>query len=149
MSRRDKYVDCPVCREESKLTEQRCFTGDQISFADGATLDDLFTVIRRGGRPDHRSSREFIHWACNSCLEKGRALLAKPREQQFYSCWPYYTYFSVRFWCPHCEASFTFDKRDQFTRFEVEKQWVQAWPQYCRSCKSKFFRQLLRYEPVF
>jgi hypothetical protein len=154
MSKRDKkYVECPICREEVKLAEQRCFTGSHIAFPDLAELDDLFAVIRkevhRKSRPDS-STREFIHWACNNCLKEGRALLAKPKDQHFRYCWPYYVYFSARFSCPHCKAGFTFDKRAQFTRYEVEKQWVQAWPQYCRACDhSRLSPRFLQYAPVF
>jgi hypothetical protein len=50
MSRRDKYVDCPVCHEESRLAEQRYFTESHVAFVGDATLDDLFAVIRRDGR---------------------------------------------------------------------------------------------------
>ncbi|QDU54224.1 hypothetical protein [Aeoliella mucimassa] len=141
--------ECPVCRYEVKLSQQQCFAEQHIAVSHGPSREQVFAGILTGGNPDWGSSRQYVHWACDTCIEKGRAILAHPKQQEFYRCWPYFAYFSVRFTCPRCEVEFEFDKRDQFNRFEVEHHWVQVWPRFCRACSSsKPLRTPLRYEAI-
>ncbi len=138
-------AQCPVCRSRVNIKRTRSLVPRHAPpewFEENKRLVDL---VVRGTYRDYRSNRQFIHWACNGCLDSGAALLANPREQKYYSCPPYFAYFTVKFLCDHCDTEFLFAKEAQRERYEVEKKWVQVWPQYCRVCKGRGVRARLRY----
>lgn len=140
-------AECPVCRSRVNIKRARSLVPRHASAEWFEEHKQLLDLVVRGSFRDCHSSRQYIHWACDECLDSGAALIANPANQTYCDCPPFFAYFTVKFLCDQCDTEFLFTKEAQRERFEVEKKWVQVWPHYCRACKGRGVRAGLRYVP--
>lgn len=76
-------------------------------------------------------------WACNECIETGRAIAAQPWLQTFCDHKPYLAYFDQTYFCKDCRTEFVFSGKEQQYWYEELKFWVQSFPLRCLPCRRK------------
>jgi hypothetical protein len=136
---------CPVCNEEIILEENgKAFLQASKNVSWFLTHEQLLDAVIKGNVDDPILAREKdfahkdkIHWACDKCLEKGKAILADPTQQTFVDFVPYYAYFDRKFQCRKCGKLFTFSANEQRYWFETLKFWVQSYPKDCIDCRRR------------
>ncbi|MEI6949841.1 zinc-ribbon domain containing protein [Paraflavisolibacter sp. H34] len=74
-------------------------------------------------------------WACDGCLQSGRAIIADPDKQRYCDFDPCLAYFDIRQVCPDCGEDFLFSKEEQKFWYEELRFWVQSKPKYCPDCR--------------
>jgi len=102
-----------------------------------APYEVLIHEVVAGKTHDPHSDRKRIHWACDACIDAGRALLADQSKQEFNDCWPYYVYTDDTIHCKDCGCDFVFAKDEQKHWYEKLHFWVQSRPIYCKPCKQR------------
>jgi hypothetical protein len=128
---------CPICGAEVNLREQQSLSKDRLKAPWFCKYEDILSSIEEGTGRDPHSDRKVIHWACNDCINSGKALLADSREQTFCDCYPYLAYFDEQRECQECGNQYTFDKGEQQYWYEKLKFWVQSRPKLCKECYKK------------
>jgi hypothetical protein len=121
---------CPICDSVIDPLKQRCFASFSATlpwFADSKRLPISYA------RPDFGT----LHWACDSCIDQGRALLADPTKQTYCDSWPYYAYRDKRAKCEDCGSEFVFEATEQKHWYESLDFWVQSYPKRCKTCYAK------------
>lgn len=78
-----------------------------------------------------------IKWACENCLEAGRAIRGDPAKQKFGIGAPFYAYYDVMLRCTDCGQSFTFSAEDQRFWYEHLRFIIYAYPKQCLPCRRK------------
>ncbi len=131
-----KKIICPSCRKHRKKSET------QIALR---TIEELFRNKQNwakffyGGKIDvaydYLTSGE--NWACDSCLENGKALKAFPVKQTFCFDSPYLAYLDSEKKCRTCQSSFTFSKQEKKYWYEDLNFWVQSDAINCKECREK------------
>ena len=124
---------CPCCGQR-RLAEQ-----DQ-----SPALDEALLSMRGGtphwakGRPGWSVSsarRGDLVWACDSCLELGKAIRAKPWLQELCCDAPRFAYFAQAKTCRRCGRDFVFTALEQRRWYEEFKLPPSAEPIDCRTCR--------------
>ena len=77
----------------------------------------------------------LLVWACDACVESGRADRAKPWLQQYCCDSPRFAYFDTEKTCRACGGLFVFSKEEQRRWYEDFKLPPSAEPVDCRSCR--------------
>ncbi len=127
---------CPVCAQQVTLEEQgKAFFSVAQVLPWFLSYEGLLNAVVKGEFRDSHSNRDRIHWACDDCLEQGRAILANPGLQKFVDCVPYYAYFDLQLECGTCGKRFQFSAKEQQFWYESLKFWVQSWPKDCVECR--------------
>ena len=85
---------------------------------------------------------ERLQWACQRCLQSGRALSASPRLQTFLDYPPYLAYYDLEHRCSDCSNSFIFGRFEQRYWYETLKFWVQSVPKQCPACRRRRRRKI-------
>lgn len=137
MSSKKEQPGCPCCGQPRHVSECRIF------------FDQLRASARRySGTPGiskaEISDRYYAHhpndgssyWACDACLETGKAIIGVPEKQLFCDCPPHFAYFDREKVCRVCKEAFVFDKAEQKHWYEQCGFWVQATRVYCRKCQA-------------
>jgi hypothetical protein len=129
---------CPVCQNEIILEENaKAFLNISHVVPWFLSHEQLLDAVVKGEFRDSHSKRKFIHWACDDCLDKGKALLADPNKQKFVDCVPYYAYFNLQRHCETCGQNFIFSSNEQRFWYEDLMFWVQSQPKDCANCRRK------------
>jgi hypothetical protein len=119
---------CPICGSSVDPQKQTCF----LLFQE--TLPPWFVDSARSGKsPDY----EKLNWACDFCLDQGKALLANPRKQKYSDHWPHYAYRDKKQSCADCGKKFTVESWEQKYWYETLQFWTPSSPQCCKSCYQK------------
>ena len=82
------------------------------------------------------ASERDLDWACDACLEAGKAIIGVPGKQLFCDVPPHFAYFDREKVCRVCKEAFVFDKGEQRHWYEHLGFWVQATRVYCRKCQA-------------
>lgn len=126
-------LTCPCCKKKR----------------DAAKETPLFqtesTLIQKNADPWKRkpgwsvegAAKNKLRWACQFCLDAGRALAAQPWEQQFCDHQPYFAYYDAPEVCEDCGQPFVFGAKEQQFWYEERRFWVQSWPKHCVDCRRK------------
>ena len=77
----------------------------------------------------------FLQWACNRCIQSGRALRGNPAVQTYCDDEPYFAYYDVTLRCHDCGQDFVFAAAEQQFWYEQLKFWVQSRPKQCVVCR--------------
>ncbi|QHL86837.1 hypothetical protein GU926_05045 [Nibribacter ruber] len=76
-------------------------------------------------------------FACDSCLESGRAIIGTPQRQLYCDFDPYLAFFDLNKTCENCAKDYVFTKEEQQSWYEKLRFWVQSKPKYCADCRRK------------
>ncbi len=125
-----QYVSCPCCgRRRAKSLS-------------APPINQELALQRAGlgpwwGKPGWSISEKIsVQWACNSCLQGGRAIPANPSKQLYCDFPPYFAYFDTTHRCESCGSSFVFSKEEQSFWYETRGFWVQSRPKQCAKCRA-------------
>jgi len=133
-----KIATCPVCGKTISLKKQgKNFLNVAHVVPHFLSYEDLLESVTQGTFHDSHSSRNKIHWACDNCLEEGKAILADPKAQTYNDCAPYYAYFDLYFDCRTCKKNFLFSSAEQKFWYESLKFWIQSQPKDCLNCRQE------------
>ena len=75
-----------------------------------------------------------FEWACDSCLQDKKAILANP-DQQTYAWNPNLAYFDKDLICRTCGTNFKFTKEEKQLWYEKLKFWIGSEPVNCQKCR--------------
>lgn len=132
---------CPCCRQtvdENKLKRTAPllpFDGFPMPVHARASTAEAFLQVA-GSYPSL-----FQQWACDDCIDSGKAILAKPKKQYytFQSPWdtaiPYLAYFDQQRKCEACKQWYTFSKEEQQHWYEDLQFVVYSKPKQCLDCR--------------
>jgi hypothetical protein len=81
-----------------------------------------------------------FEWACDSCLETKKAILAIPGIQETPRT-PHLAYFDTQLTCYSCKKEFLFKKEEKKAWYESYKLPVNAQPDNCLDCRRKTRKQ--------
>jgi hypothetical protein len=84
-----------------------------------------------------RANAEWFVWACDFCLDQGKALAGKPWLQVYGLAAPFYIYCDVRRRCSDCNNKFIFSAKEQQYWYETLKFIIYSSPQQCLTCRRK------------
>ncbi len=133
-----KIAICPVCSKATLLKRQgKNFLSVAHIVPWFLTDEQLLQAVIKGTFQDSHSERDKIHWACDKCLESGKAILANPMTQTYNDCAPYYAYFDLHMSCRTCSKKYVFTSAEQKFWYEVLKFWVQSQPKDCVDCRQE------------
>jgi hypothetical protein len=133
-------IPCPCCRRHVDHRRIRqtfaLFPFDgMMSTASAGPEATFLEVLRR--------YPGFYQWACDDCLDNGRALRADPRKQ-FYTFkypWdtaqPFFAYFDRNRTCEACGEEFVFTKEEQQYWYEQLQFVVYSVPNQCPACRKE------------
>lgn len=135
---KNKLAKCFCCLTEKHRTEiQTCISIlEKIERQDFKHYKEL--------QLDQYTYGSFVdanfEWACDSCLEKKRAVLAIPGLQE--TPWtPHLAYFDTQLNCYSCKKEFLFKKEEKKTWYESYKLPINAQPNNCLDCRKKNSKQ--------
>jgi len=78
-----------------------------------------------------------FQWACDVCIDAGKAIDADISIQKFSTHPPYLAYFDKELLCESCKRPFTFTKHEQKYWYEDLNFWVQSIPKNCLECRKE------------
>ena len=125
-----KYAKCPSCQSEKYRTE----------------IMICLSMLDKIERKLHKHYKELnidtydrfidcdFEWACDSCLEDKKAILANP-ELQTYAWNPNLAYHDKNLVCRTCGVNFKFTKEEKEHWYEKLKFWIDAEPVNCLNCR--------------
>ena len=129
-----EFIACPACGKSVDPTEQRCFDQFLETLPWFAKEYDLVRSIQALHRhPEFQN----VNWACNDCLECGRAIMGEAKKQKYCDYWPHYAYWDKSNVCQVCGSEFIFEAKEQKHWYETLSFWVQSHPKNCKSCYLK------------
>ncbi len=76
-------------------------------------------------------------WACDNCLDSGKAIPGDGEKQRWADQWPYLAYYDLHKKCKKCHKDFVFSKEEQKYWYEELKFWVQSKCLHCLDCRKK------------
>ena len=128
--REQPVLVCPCCKQIRSAKEHRYFTD---------TVLDKYYTNDQGEKRERvywvDLKRDSLTWACDECLQNGRALKANPMKQNFCDCQPHFAYFDRVASCRDCNQEFVFSKEEQYHWYEKLGLLVQARQVRCPSCR--------------
>ncbi len=134
-----KYAKCPSCLTDRHRTEM--------------TL--CLSILEKIERKEFKHYKELnidtynsfidskFEWACDFCLNEGKAILANPGLQT-YAWTPHLAYHDIDLVCRTCGTSFKFTKEEKQLWYEKLKLWIDSEPANCLKCRRQ--QRLLKTE---
>jgi len=88
------------------------------------------------------SPNQIVHhqhmWACNICIEKGRAIVGDYRKQRLLGqAQPIIAYVDTDRTCARCKSSFVFSAQEQMHWYEILGIPTDAIPKQCAECRKE------------
>lgn len=84
---------------------------------------------------------DLIHgsfqWACDACLDSGKALIGNPEAQLYCDFDPYLAYIDIDKTCEKCHEMYVFKKEEQKYWYETLRFWIQSKPKHCPKCRQE------------
>ncbi len=125
---------CPCCGEMCPPSQQRMFLKQLAADVPARTYVTLSgTALGNAYWID--AKKGLVDWACDDCLQAGRALKGQPVKQLFCDFSPHFAYADKTGICRDCKAGFTFAKAEQQYWYERLRFWVQATKVRCDVCQ--------------
>ncbi|MEZ4829971.1 MAG: zinc-ribbon domain containing protein [Bacteroidia bacterium] len=135
-----KKAFCPCCRQHVRDRE----TEQVLSLL---PFNGLVTTINKPRREEFLETLKqhsgLYQWACDTCINTGKAILAQPSRQfyTFHFPWdiaiPYLAYFNKTLKCNRCGEYFTFSGEEQKYWYETLGFVVYSVPLQCASCRKE------------
>lgn len=133
-----KLAVCPCCLTEKHRTE----------------LQTCISILEKREKQEFKHYKELkldqytygsfvdsnFEWACDSCLDTRKAILAIPELQET----PFEThlaYFDTQLHCNSCKKEFLFRKEEKKAWYELYKLPINAQPNNCLDCRRNTQRQ--------
>lgn len=138
-----RRATCPCCGNSVTIAQQhnlRWWCRQRHQYKSGDISESVTTMIARlaarGRYYEQHCSQERLglYWACNDCVDTGRAIPADPGKQEWCDCEPYLAYFDEERTCVDCGRAFVFHKEEQQHWYETLRFWVWSRPIRCRAC---------------
>jgi phage terminase large subunit GpA-like protein len=125
-AKRKVQLTCPSCKGDVYDSNLRHTLGRRIC---------LWGTIRGLEREDliHGS----FQWACDDCLNSGRALIGNPAAPLYCDFDPYLAYVDVNKICEKCGEEYVFQKEEQKYWYETLRFWIQSKPKHCHKCRQE------------
>lgn len=126
-----KHLECPCCKREispaflKNLFKQIESLEARHSIWWAENADKIIKEISK------------FQWACDSCLQSGKAVIAHPEKQTFCDHPPFLAYFDSSKICSTCKEYFIFSAKEQAFWYETLKFWVQSEAKNCLICRKK------------
>ncbi len=120
-------IICPCCRKETTPAGAKRVLGRTFP-----TWGD----VRQKVEPELLLSARY-QWACDACLQNGKAIMAEPDQQQYVDHPPFLAYFDLQKKCETCGQDYIFSGKEQQYWYETLKFWVQSKPIACAECRRK------------
>lgn len=110
---------------------------DKKEVKQNSILDYFLKDIKSQPGLIQRLKQGHFEWACDHCLETGRAIEGKVAEQTFCDNPPYLAYLDKKKNCETCSKNYIFSKEEQKFWYEELKFWVQSTPKNCQACRKE------------
>lgn len=123
LSHKEKPI-CPCCRGQIYSSGLTKTIGRRVW---------LWGTIKKLDHKDLMRGR--YQWACDDCLNHGRALEGNPEAQLYCDFDPYLAFFDLTNVCLKCNREYIFRKEEQKYWYETLKFWVQSKPNHCPMCR--------------
>jgi len=126
-------LQCPCCGER-RLAEPRC-----SPLADEAVLAQHERTPpwgKEGGWSVSLARLGTLIWACDACIQHGRAVRAKAWLQEYCCDSPRFAYFDQEKTCQSCGNHFIYTRAEQQRWYEVFKLPPRAETVDCRPCRA-------------
>lgn len=123
---RKEKLTCPGCNGDVYDSNLRQTLGRKIW---------LWGTMTSVGRDDLKHGT--FQWACDDCLNSGRALIGNPGAQLYCDFDPYLAYVDEEKVCETCDAQYVFRKEEQKYWYETLRFWVQSKPKHCPKCRQE------------
>lgn len=81
--------------------------------------------------------KQEFSWACDNCIESGKAIEADIEKQLYCDNPPHLAYFDQERICDQCGTEFIFSKGEQKHWYETLGFWVQSVPNLCFKCNKE------------
>ncbi|RTQ44718.1 hypothetical protein EJV47_27385 [Hymenobacter gummosus] len=135
----DCMLRCPCCQRLRDIDEYQTFLR-QIN-----ALPPQSNVGRQRGRlltnyywDAARHQPGTLHWACDQCLEAGRASLGDvSRQHEHCFALPHFAYYDQEKTCRDCGRAFVFSRGEQQHWYEELQFWVEATRVRCPACSRR------------
>lgn len=77
-------------------------------------------------------------WACNSCISRGKAIVADFSKQKAYGMGgPIEVYVDLKYICRNCQQEFSFDAKEQKHWYEELGFIIDSRPVHCQNCRKE------------
>lgn len=126
-----KLLKCPSCKAEISSKAAKACLEQDIPYG---------TITYRLSGPSLQNHKRPI-WACDECLQLGKALFADFSKQLYLDYDPYLAYVDRSKICKTCGDHFVFTKSEQKFWYEDLQFWVQVQPNNCQSCRKEIRHQ--------
>jgi hypothetical protein len=131
---------CPACGKARDVEKQRhlvaaervWFAREAVRYAPGAP----FSPLRDGMRQLALRGGGKWFWACDACLDAGRAVVADVGKQQLGMGTPFAAYVPRPFRCEDCRAESVFGAEEQRHWFEDLGFLIWVHPKQCAPCRA-------------
>ncbi len=124
---------CPCCGEARAVSEKVApLRIELLTQAHSAVLVNLEV-----GWSVNAARHRWLSWACDACLNAGRALEAKPWLQSYGYNAPKFAYVDELKTCSDCGTEFIFAATEQAYWYETLEIPIFAIPNQCVSCRKK------------
>jgi hypothetical protein len=125
-----KYPKCPCCLTERNRTEMKVC----LSILEKIERKEFKHYKEWGIDPYNSFIGDNFEWACDTCLNEKKAILANPGLQTF--VWsPNLAYFDSEKVCRTCGKDFKFTKEEKQLWYEKLKFWMDSEPVNCLQCR--------------
>lgn len=127
---KNKLAQCPSCLNYNNKSDiRRC-----ISILEKLESASLKQYKELGFESFTSFINSNFSWACDSCLQEGKATLANPALQE--TPWtPHLAYFDSNLNCYKCQKEFVFSKEEKKIWYESYKLPLNAEPNNCLDCR--------------
>lgn len=127
---------CPSCKK-TKNQEQTLIVTSLIRELYGHQAGWFDFFFKGDKELAYKRFTKQKSWACDSCLDNDKALVANPLKQTFCDHFPYLAYLNVIKVCRTCQHTFTFSKEEQQYWYEELGFWVQSEAINCQRCRQE------------
>ncbi|MDW3646622.1 MAG: zinc-ribbon domain containing protein [Bacteroidia bacterium] len=126
-----KHLKCPSCKAEISAKAAKACLEKDIPYGN---------IFYRISGPSLQNHKRPI-WACDECLQVGKAIIADISKQVYLDYDPYVAYVDRSKICKTCGDHFVFSKTEQKFWYEDLQFWVQVQPNNCLPCRKEIRHQ--------
>ena len=140
MTSKANLAVCPACGKRRDIeaqvalrrAEKRWFRREALRYLPDSAFYPLTDGMRRLAR--HATGKWF--WACDACIDSGRALAANVTRQHLGLGTPFAAYVDRPFQCTDCGKPSVFSAAEQKHWFEKLQFLIWVYPKQCAACRA-------------
>lgn len=133
------FAKCPSCLEERDIDEQKSLLQAEAAFvvqrAEGRQPGEFGYPLLDGFRRLAAEGHARWFWACDGCVESGKALASNVAVQNVATGTPFAAYVTRAFTCEDCDAASTFSPEEQRLWYEDYGFLIWSHPKRCQACR--------------